>query len=397
MYKIKKHNIILFLVILLLLISVAEIFAQSKDLIIHYIDVGQADSILVELPKNRTLLIDAGNNSDGNMLIDYLEKENIDNIDYLIGTHPHADHIGGLDDIIDNFQIGKIYMPEVIHTTKTFEDVLLAIQRKRKKITPAKAGVNILNENDLKIYFISPIKDEYNNLNHYSAVLKLDYKENSFLFTGDAEIINEKEIIEKYSNQIKSDILKVGHHGSNTSTSSVFLEKVDPDYAIISVGKNNRYNHPSPEIINRLNSRNIKIYRTDQQGTILAKSNGQNITFAIDPVNLNPTNNNNSNVINTGIIIESVDLVDEIVVIKNNGKKEINLTGWKLLSIKGEQEFIFPEGTKLIPGDYIKIVSGAKAVANDDKTIVWTKSYIWNNSGDPAELYDSNNNLVSGY
>ncbi len=385
----KKLKYSLLFILFLLFIGI-NVPGRTGELIIHFLDVGQADSILLELPNNEIMLIDAGNNSDGRKVVSYLRDKGIDTIDYLIGTHPHADHIGGLDDVIDNFEIGMIYLPQVIHTSKTFEDVLLAVQRKGKKITPARAGVSILNESELKIYFLSPIRNDYDDLNHYSAVIKVDFLNKSFLFTGDAEIPNEEEMIEKYGSSLKSHVLKVGHHGSNTSTSEEFIEKVVPDYAVISVGKDNSYGHPSALVIQRLQNHGVKIYRTDLQGTIIARSDGQQILFNQDPVNQNITGNH-------GIIIESVDLVKEMVIIRNNSNETVNLSRWRLVSVVGNQEFIFPQGTLIRPGERLKIVSGSAASNIDENTLLWTKSYIWNNDGDPAELYDDKNNLIATY
>lgn len=385
----KKLKYSLLFILFLLFIGI-NVPGRTGELIIHFLDVGQADSILLELPNNEIMLIDAGNNSDGRKVVSYLRDKGIDTIDYLIGTHPHADHIGGLDDVIDNFEIGRIYLPQVIHTSKTFEDVLLAVQRKGKKITPARAGVSILNESELKIYFLSPIRNDYDDLNHYSAVIKVDFLNKSFLFTGDAEIPNEEEMIEKYGSRLKSHVLKVGHHGSNTSTSEEFIEKVVPDYAVISVGKDNSYGHPSALVIQRLQNHGVKIYRTDLQGTIIARSDGQQILFNQDPVNQNITGNH-------GIIIESVDLVKEMVIIRNNSNETVNLSRWRLVSVVGNQEFIFPQGTLIRPGERLKIVSGSAASNIDENTLLWTKSYIWNNDGDPAELYDDKNNLIATY
>lgn len=385
----KKYPLTISFFLLLLLVGFS-VAGTSGELIIHYLDLGQADSILLELPNNEIMLIDAGNNSDGQKLVNYLREQGIDTIDYLIGTHPHADHIDGLDDVIENFVIGRIYMPEVIHTTKTFEDVLLAVQRKGKKITPARTGVSIIDDPVLQIYFLSPISNNYKDLNHYSAVVKVDFLDKSFLFTGDAEKINEEEMIEKYGVRLKSHILKVGHHGSNTSTSEEFIEKVVPDYAVISVGKDNSYGHPSALVIQRLQNHGVKIYRTDLQGTIIARSDGQQILFNQDPVNQNITGNH-------GIIIESVDLVKEMVIIRNNSNETVNLSRWRLVSVVGNQEFIFPQGTLIRPGERLKIVSGSAASNIDENTLLWTKSYIWNNDGDPAELYDDKNNLIATY
>lgn len=283
-------------------------------------------------------------------------------------------------------------MPGVVHNTKTFEDLLNSIKRKGKKIITAKAGLNIVNEDQLKLYFLSPIKKDYNELNHYSAVIKLEYQENSFLFTGDAEIVNEEEIIEEYSEISKVDVLKVAHHGSSSSTSNNFLDIIKPDYAVISVGKNNSYGHPSPKVIKRLNNKDIKIYRTDLQGTIIISSNGMKITF-----NKKAIENGQPPKEDKGIQITTVNLDEETVVIKNNSTDNIKLSKWRLVSVRGTQEFIFPVDTILRALDEIKVISGPKAESKNDNTIIWTKKYIWNNDGDTAELYDDENNLISRY
>lgn len=246
---------------------------QEPILKIHFIDVGQADSIFIELPNKENMLIDAGNNADDKLVVDYIKKLKYDKIDYVIGTHPHEDHIGGLDKVIDYFDIGKIYMPKVSHNTKTFKDVLVSIDNKNLKITTAKAGINILDLEDLDVNIIAPVKNNYEDLNNYSAVLKIRYKNKTFLFMGDAEKISEQEIVE----YMKADVLKVGHHGSRTSTSKEFLQKVKPTYAIITVGKDNDYNHPHSEVMKLLKDFNVNIYRTDKSGTIILSSDGNEI------------------------------------------------------------------------------------------------------------------------
>jgi competence protein ComEC len=240
---------------------------------VHFLDVGQADSILIELPNKETMLIDAGNNADDKFVVNYIKKLHYDKIDYVVGTHPHEDHIGGLDTVINTFEIGNVYMPKVEHTTKTFEDVLLSIKNKNLKIKAAKVGVNIINNDDLKIDIIAPVNESYEDLNNYSAVVKISYKNNSFLFMGDAEKLSEDEIMAN----VRADVIKIGHHGSHTSTSEEFLKKASPTYAIISAGKDNEYGHPHEETINLLNKSNIEIYRTDLSGTIVIMSDGYNI------------------------------------------------------------------------------------------------------------------------
>ncbi len=385
----KTNKKLLFLLIILLLFS-SSVFGNS--LTVHYLNVGQADSILIQLPTNQTMLIDAGNNTDGDLVVNYLKNQGITKIDFLIGTHPHEDHIGGLDNVINSFDIGKIYMPRATHTTQTYEDVLLAIRAKDKKIIIAKAAVNVLNESQLKAYFLSPAREDYNELNEWSAVLKLVYKQSSFLFTGDAEEINEFEILASSSRLPTADVLKIAHHGSHSSTSEAFLKAVSPKFAVISVGQDNNYGHPSPIVLNRLKEHNVQIFRTDLQGAIIATSDGDDITFNVEPAKVvNEKQINTSN-----IIISLVDLHDELVVIKNTGINKVVLSGWRLLSVKGNQDFYFPSGTILGSGEIIKVDTGPGAASGPGQ-LKWTGRYIWNNDGDPAELYDNSGKLVSNF
>lgn len=240
---------------------------------VQFIDVNQADCTLIKMPDGKNMLIDAGNNSDGEYLTEYLKDEGIEKIDYLIGSHPHADHIGGLDDIIENFEIGTIYMPAVTTNTQTFEEVLQAIKDKGMKIETATAGKKVLY-GEVSAEFLSPAGDYYEELNDYSAVLKLTYGNKSFLFMGDAEILAEKEMIQKFD--LKSDVLKLGHHGSGTSSHTEFLKAVSPEVAVISVGKNNDYGHPHKEVLKRIKNLGIKVYRTDLNGIVTVYCDGKN-------------------------------------------------------------------------------------------------------------------------
>ncbi len=239
-------------------------------MVVDYIDVGQADSILLR-NKDKTMLIDAGTNEQGKNVVSFLKEEGISKIDYLIGTHPHEDHIGGLDDVINNFDIGKIYMPKRETTTKTFKDVLSAIKNKNLTITQPKKG-EIIDLGQAKCEFITePIIDD-DNINLSSLTLRVEFGNNSFLFMGDAEKQNEKTIIWP-----KTDVLKVGHHGSDTSSSKEFLEQVNPKYSIIMVGEGNTYKLPKQPIIDRIEKIGSKIYRTDKNGNIKIISDGNNL------------------------------------------------------------------------------------------------------------------------
>ena len=246
----------------------------NNDLLkVHYLDVGQGDSIFIELPNNETMLIDAAESYQSENIINYLKKLNYQKIDYVIGTHPHTDHIGGLKDIINTFEIGKIYMPKVVSTTKTYESLLMAIKNKNLKINTAKAGTSIIDTDTLKINILAPNNSTYTELNNYSVVTKITYGTTKFLFMGDAEKLSENEIKEN----VTADVIKIGHHGSNTSSSIDFIKKVNAKYGIISVGLNNKYNLPKEETITNWENSGTKIYLTSINGTITAISDGTNI------------------------------------------------------------------------------------------------------------------------
>ena len=250
----------------------------GKKLTVTYIDVGQADSILIQTPGGKNLLIDAGNNGDASTIVTYLKAQNISRLDYVIATHSHEDHIGSLDTVIKTFDIGQVVMPKESSNTQTFRDVMTAIANKGLKPIEAKAGVKLDMGSEIYAELLAPNSSGYEDTNDYSAVLRLVYGKNSFLFTGDAEAQSETEML-RLGSQLKADVLKVGHHGSRTSSTAAFLKLVAPKYAIISVGKGNSYGHPTGEALARLSSVGATIYRTDESGTIVCESDGENITF----------------------------------------------------------------------------------------------------------------------
>lgn len=246
-----------------------------RNMKVHYIDVEEGDSIFIELPNEKTMLIDAGEAVEGKKVINYIKQLGYSNIDYVVGTHPHTDHIGGLAQVINSFDVGKIYMPKVISTSKTYENLLNIISMKGLKIQTAKVGINIINENNLLIDIIAPNNDSYSDLNNYSVVIKITHKNRKFIFMGDAETISENEIL----TDVTADIVKVGHHGSNTSSGQNFVDRVNAKYAIISVGSDNNYNHPNMNIVNRWENSGAKVYRTDLSGTIIAITDGNALSI----------------------------------------------------------------------------------------------------------------------
>lgn len=255
---------------------------KPRETQIYYLDVGQGDSELIRLKTGENILIDAGTPETAKELADYIENLGVKKIDYLIATHPHADHIGGMAQIVSRFPIGKIYMPKIpdsqIPTTETYEKLLTAIDQKGLKITAGKAGITVLDSGGEKLEILAPNSAKYGGLNSYSVVTLLTSGEKRFLFTGDAESDSEKEMTAKGYN-LRCDVLKCGHHGSSTSTSAAFLKAVRPSAAVISCGVDNDYGHPDKEVVARLQKAGVMIYRTDRQKTILAECDGKTISF----------------------------------------------------------------------------------------------------------------------
>ena len=278
MFRRRKHFPMLIIFIIgLLLISNIILKSQktyldtSNKMLIHFIDVDQGDAILVQV-NNQNLLIDSGPSSAKENLFNYLNLVNVKTFDYIIATHPHEDHIGNMSSIINNYEVLNFYSPKVTSNTKAFETMVESLSRKDLKINIIKANIDSVDlGKNTKVEFFSPNNSTYENINNYSPIFKITYGKTAFLFTGDAEELIESEVINNNYN-LKADLLKIGHHGSSTSTSKRFFESVNPKVSIISVGKNNTYNHPTKEVLSTIAT--SKVLRTDLDGNILITSDG---------------------------------------------------------------------------------------------------------------------------
>ena len=248
----------------------------NGNLKVHFLDVGQGDSILVQFPDGENMLIDAGPSESSQYIVSYIKTQGIKKLDYLVLTHPHVDHIGGFENVFKNFKIGSVYMPKVTANTRTFQNMLLSVKEKGLKIKSAKAGVKIIDRDNLQVDFVAPVDTEYDDLNNYSAVIRIQYGDTAFLLTGDAGTESEAQILASGVN-LKADVLKIGHHGSSHSCSISFLTAVSPQYAVISVGAGNNYGHPSEKTTIKLEKAGIKVLRTDQLGTIVFSSDGRTV------------------------------------------------------------------------------------------------------------------------
>lgn len=398
-FKSTKHRyIILGIIVILFLLAGCSLtietqagppISEESFLKVHFIDVGQGDATLIQqINQDNTynMLIDAGNNGDGGYLVEYLKDQGVETLDYIIGTHPHSDHIGGLDDVIKGFQVGAIIMPKVMANTRTFEEVMEAVSDKGLSITSPVPGTSYpLGEAEFTI--LAPNSDDYASLNDYSIANRLVFGSNSFIFTGDAEALSEEEILNNFNKRdLASDVFKLAHHGSSTSNTEDFLEAINPSYGIISCGQDNSYGHPHREIMAQLKARNILVFRTDLHGTIVINSDGKDISIETEldtGVNLGSQE----------VVISGLDKIAEMVTIKNNGEEDVDLGGWRLISVRGNQEFIFPKhilkaGSSVTVGGYD---------SRDKVDFIWELGGgVWSNSqSDPAELYDEKGNLIS--
>ncbi len=246
---------------------------------VHYIDVGQGDCELVECG-GQYMLIDAGENGHETEVINYLKSYEIEEIDYVVASHQHSDHIGGLSEVLEEFKVKNIIMPRLTRdqtpTNSTYKDFINAVKASKAKVIEAKPGaVYTLGSANFEI--LGPITNDAESLNNMSVVLRLTHGRKSFLFTGDAEIEEENEIL-KSAVELYSDVLKVGHHGSSTSTGKKFLDAVSPSICVISCGEDNKYGHPHKEITKRLKKAVDEIYRTDVCGSIVITSDGKELT-----------------------------------------------------------------------------------------------------------------------
>jgi len=242
-------------------------------------DVGQADCTLLKTD-NYTMLIDAGNTGQDRLILNYLTEYGITTLDYLVATHPHADHIGSMTSVVNTMDtIGTVIMPNKPHTTRTYENLITAIEEKNIPLTIPNPG-DVFQLGEANIEVLAPNSATYADLNEYSIVLRVEFGDTSFLFTGDAGTISENEqLAAEFS--LKTDVLKVGHHGSRTSTIQQYLTAVAPSYAVICCGAGNTYGHPHTEVMTRLTAANTQIYRTDQHGTITFTTNGKDLTLSV--------------------------------------------------------------------------------------------------------------------
>ncbi len=252
---------------------------DSSKAEIHFLDVGQGDATLIRCG-DHAMLIDAGDNDKGTAVQLYLNKQGIKKLDYLVLTHPDADHIGGADVVISKFTIGRVFMADYEKDNKTYREVIQALADKNLTWSTPRPGTTY-TLGTAKFTILAPLKT-YEDPNNSSIALLFQNGGNTFLFTGDGEEEAESDI-GKSGRSVKADVYKAGHHGSDTASSEAFLDAVDPAFAVISCGEGNSYGHPHAAVLNALRARGVKVFRTDEQGSIIAWSDGSEITWNCAP------------------------------------------------------------------------------------------------------------------
>ncbi|MFJ7983298.1 MBL fold metallo-hydrolase [Lysinibacillus xylanilyticus] len=387
-------KLIVVLLCIFLLAGCTETLNEEKvsvtaghEMRVHFIDVGQGDSIFIESPNGKTMLVDGGVKGAGQNVVSYLKELGVKKLDIVVATHPDADHIGGLIPVLNSIDIGQFYDSGKVHTSQTFEEMLTLIDTKNIPYNVPKTGDSIAFDDDINVKVLNANENATDN-NDASIVLKIAYGNVSFLLTADAGVALEKEMMQ---DDVKATILKAGHHGSNTSSSAEFIQAVHPEVTILSYGEGNKYGHPHAEVVERLQAIGSKIYATAEAGTVIVSTDGVN--YDVNSKEWSGTIASAPQTTSASVEIVSKDLIEEIVGIKNNSNEAVSLKEWQLISIEGNQVFNFPNVT-LQPGKTIYVASGSNA-RDGQNYLKWTKKQIWLNDGDAAQLRNAKGAIVS--
>ena len=385
---------------LLLLVGCTDVTGQREtqtttspsdsEMRVHFINVGQGDSILIQSPNGKAMLIDGGIKGEGENVVAYIQDQGVSKLDYVVATHPDADHIGGLIAVLNSISIENFIDSGKAHTSQTYEQMITLIGDKNISYIVPTIGQQIAIDEELDIKVLNADESASDN-NDASIVLKVTYGDVSFLLTGDAGIEMEQKMMA--TQNVQATILKAGHHGSNTSSSPAFIEAVSPQVTILSYGQDNKYGHPHFEVIESLRAVGSKIYGTAEEGHIVITTDGKSYSVnAMEWTGIGATSSIPSKPTGTVEII-SKDLNAELVKVKNNSNEAVNLNGWQLISVEGNQVFNFPNIT-LQPGETISVSSGPDA--KESSTILkWTNKQIRLNTGDAAKLVNKKGEVVS--
>ncbi|MGE5457620.1 MAG: lamin tail domain-containing protein [Methanococcaceae archaeon] len=376
---------------------------SGQNLTVHFLDVDQGDSILLEID-GKSMLVDSGESDQGKVVTAYLQDQGISTLDYVVATHPHSDHIGGMNDILNNFQVEHFVDSGYPHTSKTYENMLTTIDQKNIPFEVAQAGQTIDFDPAVDIEVLNPASTYSDELNENSVVLKVTYGDTSFLLMGDAGLESEENIMEA-GYDVDSDILKVGHHASTSGSGEAFISAVSPEVSIIEVGAGNDYGHPHDEILDRLQKAST-VYRTDLDGTITVTTDGSTYTVTTEKTGTissrsgayTSTDSTTEGSKTPGsaestVYMSDLNLQDEWVQISNTGSSPVSLNGWKIEDEGNKHTYTFQSYT-LNAGTTVTVFTGKGT--NSATELYWQlDDPIWNNDGDTAYLYDDNGKLIS--
>ena len=392
-----------------------ELQAAKGNLTVHFLDIGQGDSILLEHDED-TMLIDAGEIGKGDEVATYIKSEGVTSLDYVVATHPHSDHIGGMSVILNSFPIGHFVDSGYPYTSKTYENMLSTIDKKNIPFTTPKRGDKIDFSSGIDVQVLNPGSTYFtDDINQNSVVLKVTDGKISFLFMGDAGIEAENAIMKDGYN-VKADILKVGHHGSRTSSGASFINAVSPTVSVIEVGAGNDYGHSHKETIDKL-QKVSKIYKTDLDGTITVTTDGSaysvstqktepreaitslsngnraySSTASTTTQKREPTESITSSSTESTVYVSDLNLKDEWVKVINKGSSSVSLSGWKIEDEGNKHTYTFPYYT--LNSRSSVTVFTAKGTNTATKLYWGSDDPIWNNDGDTAYLYDNKGELV---
>ncbi len=380
---------------------------SGQNLTVHFLDVGRGDSILLEYD-GKSILIDAGESDQGEVVSDYLKDQGISKLDYVVATHPHSDHIGGMVDVLNNFKVEHFIDSGYPHTSKTYENMLTTIDQKNIPFTTPKRGDKIDFASGINVEVLNPGTTYYSDdLNQNSIVLKVTDGKVSFLLMGDAGLEAENDIM-KEGYDVDSDILKVGHHSSRTASGKTFISAVSPEVSVIEVGKGNDYGHPHAEVLERL-QKVSKVYRTDLDGTVTVSTDGSTYSVTTQKAGTVSTGSTTHSSTTTEapepaesitpsstestVYVSDLNLKDEWVKVTNKGSSPVSMNGWKIQDEGSKHTYTFPSYT-LDSGSTVSVYTekGTDSAAE----LYWQlDDQIWNNDGDTAYLYDNNGKLIS--
>ncbi|WP_214779784.1 S-layer homology domain-containing protein [Bacillus sp. ISL-45] len=360
--------------------------ASSGKLAVHFLDVDQGDSSLLITPNGKTILIDGGKQTAGEKVVSYLKAAGVTSIDYLVATHPDADHIGGLIPVLNQIPVKNVIDSGKSHTSQTYMDYLTLIDQKNIPFHVAQTGEFIDVDPAIKVQVLNSGDGSSDN-NEASVVLKVTHGSKSYLFTGDAGIQAEADMVSSFD--VNADVLKVSHHGSETGSSQLFLNEVTPTWAVLSFGEGNSYGHPDSVVVNRLTAMGATVVPTTN-GDIAFESNGSSIQLikGVPGTEPQPTPN-------TGKIdITNLDLSQEIVTLKNIDTSDVPMDGWTLISVDGNQQYEFPSDFVLKKGASVTVTTGRSAYESRPTHLLWTTAYTWDNNGDAARLVDPQGTII---